>query len=315
MAERRPPAAFARAHLLAELADWQAVAVGASLSALLLLVGIGSGTGLRSKIGGGLSAARHPVLESRLLCFPGSHPTLRRYELGPQGPRLSGRPVLQKRKRTDPRSGGGLNGSPTSTPVSSAVPHWKLLRTRPPPTKSANSIYGLPNMPERPSLAEALRPVADAKPTSAKPRDRRGKRGIVTYVETETARCIKMLHPQAYDRRFATVHREQQLWGDQALQRAGVGVVCAHSLFLCMLMARKSLADRGGIFPGPPTSAIYPSSPPPHLPAAGSRGLRPWATVAEKDTSTHSLFTALNHHHPLHTHALREQRSSALEGH
>ena len=48
-------------------------------------------------------------------------------------------------------------------------------------------------MPERPSLAEALRPVADAKPDAAKPRGRRGKRGIVTYIETETARQLKVL--------------------------------------------------------------------------------------------------------------------------
>ena len=51
-------------------------------------------------------------------------------------------------------------------------------------------------MPEPPSLAEALRPVADPKPSAAKPRGRRGKRGIVTYVETETARRIKMLAAQ-----------------------------------------------------------------------------------------------------------------------
>ena len=51
-------------------------------------------------------------------------------------------------------------------------------------------------MPERPSLAEALRPVADAKPDAAKPRGRRGKRGIVTYVETETARQLKVLAAQ-----------------------------------------------------------------------------------------------------------------------
>lgn len=51
-------------------------------------------------------------------------------------------------------------------------------------------------MPERPSLAEALRPVADAKPDAAKPRGRRGKRGIVTYVETETARRLKVLAAQ-----------------------------------------------------------------------------------------------------------------------
>ncbi len=51
-----------------------------------------------------------------------------------------------------------------------------------------------------------------------------------------------------------------------------------------------------------------PSSPPLHLPAAGSRGLRPWAPATEEDTSTHSLFTARNHHHPVHIHAPREQR-------
>lgn len=51
-------------------------------------------------------------------------------------------------------------------------------------------------MPERPSLAEALRPVADAKPDAAIPRGRRGKRGIVTYVETETARRLKVLAAQ-----------------------------------------------------------------------------------------------------------------------
>ena len=51
-------------------------------------------------------------------------------------------------------------------------------------------------MPERPSLAEALRPVADAKPDAAKPRGRRGKRGIVTYIETETARQLKVLAAQ-----------------------------------------------------------------------------------------------------------------------
>ena len=58
-----------------------------------------------------------------------------------------------------------------------------------------------------------------------------------------------------------------------------------------------------------------PSSPPPHLPAAGSRGLCPWAPVAEEDTSTHSLFTARDHHRPLHTHAPRKHRSPALKGH
>lgn len=62
--------------------------------------------------------------------------------------------------------------------------------------KSVNFIDGLSNMPERPSLAEALRPVADAKPPAGQPRGRRGKRGIVTYVETETARQLKVLAAQ-----------------------------------------------------------------------------------------------------------------------
>ena len=39
-------------------------------------------------------------------------------------------------------------------------------------------------------------PVADAKPDAAKPRGRRGKRGIVTYIETETARQLKVLAAQ-----------------------------------------------------------------------------------------------------------------------
>ena len=44
-------------------------------------------------------------------------------------------------------------------------------------------------------------------------------------------------------------------------------------------------------FSGPGSSAIYPSSPPPHLPAAGSRGLRPWATPLLRRTLPHTLFS------------------------